>query len=206
MSTLKERIIGLGEKFGIKLSVEEPATTVKMMAEAKTKDGLMIYTPAEAWAEGVECYVMDETGNPAPAPDAEYVLESGETVVVAGGKVATYKTAEAKPEEMTQEELAAVVDGFEKKLNEYTTELADLKAKLTATETKLSAAETEATAKAAKVSELEAEVTKLSATPATKSLLKGTKFELNAEKSLGVQGASQTLIDRVKQIRESHKN
>jgi len=176
------------------------------MAEAKTAEGVMIYTPAEKWGEGVECYVMDAEGNPAPAPDGSHTLESGEVVVVAGGLVTEYKAAGGEEEEMTAEELSTVMSAFEAKLTELSAELESYKAKFSESETKLSAITKDAESKGAKVQELEAEVVKLSKQPAAPSILKGGRmegFKLNAEQPLGVQPASKKLTDMVRSIRES---
>jgi len=165
----KTKLAELGSKFGIKLSADAPATPIQMMAEAKLKDGTTIHTPAESWAEGVECYVMDADGNPQPAPDGDYILEDGSTLSVASGKVSAMKPAEAG-EEMTSEQLAAMVGEFEKKLTSYNDELSALKAKLSETETKLSAADAAKNEAAAKIAELNTEITKLSKQPAAQSV------------------------------------
>jgi hypothetical protein len=92
-------------KHGIKLSVEETATAestkVEMMAEGALADGTMIYSNADAFAEGVEVFVMDADGNPTPLADGEYTMDNGMTIVVAAGVIESM--AEAITDEPTVE-------------------------------------------------------------------------------------------------------
>ena len=92
-------------KHGVKLSVEETSAVetfeVKMMAEGALADGTMIYSNADAWAEGVDIFVMDADGNPTPLADGEYTLDNGMTIVVTNGVIASM--AEAITEEPTAE-------------------------------------------------------------------------------------------------------
>ena len=92
-------------KHGIKLSVEETvapeATPVAMAVEGALADGTMIYSSADAFAEGVEVFVMDADGNPTPLADGEYTLDNGITIVVAAGVIESM--AEAITEEPTVE-------------------------------------------------------------------------------------------------------
>tara|TARA_R110000868_G_scaffold313600_1_gene574566 strand:+ start:258 stop:836 length:579 start_codon:yes stop_codon:yes gene_type:complete len=92
-------------KHGVKLSVEEtPAVEtfeVKMMAEGALADGTMIYSNADAFAEGVDIFVMDADGNPTPLADGEYTLDNGMTIVVTNGVIASI--AEAITEEPSVE-------------------------------------------------------------------------------------------------------
>jgi len=91
-------------KHGVKLSVEETApeaTKVEMMAEGALADGTMIYSNADAFAEGVEVFVMDADGNPIPLADGEYTMDNGMTIVVAAGIIESM--AEAITEEPTVE-------------------------------------------------------------------------------------------------------
>jgi hypothetical protein len=92
-------------KHGIKLSVEETvapeATPVAMAVEGALADGTMIYSSADAFAEGVDVFVMDADGNPTPLADGEYTLDNGMTIVVAAGVIESM--AEAITEEPTVE-------------------------------------------------------------------------------------------------------
>lgn len=86
---------------------------VKMAAEAKTKDGLMLMTPAEKWEKDVEVFILDENGENKPAEDNTYELEDGTKLVVEGGKVKEImaieapKEGEAKPEDLNKEKFSA---------------------------------------------------------------------------------------------------
>lgn len=92
-------------KHGIKLSVEETpspeATPVAMAVEGALSDGTMIYSSADAFAEGVDVFVMDADGNPTPLADGEYTMDNGMTIVVAAGVIESM--AEAITEEPTVE-------------------------------------------------------------------------------------------------------
>jgi hypothetical protein len=92
-------------KHGIKLSVEETAapeaTNVVMAVEGALMDGTMIYSSADAFAEGVDVFVMDADGNPTPLADGEYTMDNGMVIVVAAGVIESM--AEAITEEPTVE-------------------------------------------------------------------------------------------------------
>ena len=92
-------------KHGVKLSVEETvapeATPVAMAVEGALSDGTMIYSSADAFAEGVDVFVMDADGNPTPLADGEYTMDNGMTIVVAAGVIESM--AEAITEEPTVE-------------------------------------------------------------------------------------------------------
>jgi hypothetical protein len=92
-------------KHGVKLSVEETAapeaTPVAMAVEGALADGTMIYSSADAFAEGVDVFVMDADGNATPLADGEYTMDNGMTIVVAAGVIESM--AEAITEEPTVE-------------------------------------------------------------------------------------------------------
>ena len=92
-------------KHGVKLSVEETAapeaTPVAMAVEGALADGTMIYSNADAFAEGVDVFVMDADGNPVPLADGEYTLDNGMTIVVSNGVIESM--AEAITEEPSVE-------------------------------------------------------------------------------------------------------
>ena len=92
-------------KHGVKLSVEETAapeaTPVAMAVEGALSDGTMIYSNADAFAEGVDVFVMDADGNPTPLADGEYTMDNGMTIVVAAGVIESM--SEAITEEPTVE-------------------------------------------------------------------------------------------------------
>lgn len=80
----------------------------KFYAEGKLDDGRAIATEAEAWAVGVEIYVIDEEGSAQPLADGDYTLEDGTALKVANGRIevlgAEEAAEEAEPVEMAEED------------------------------------------------------------------------------------------------------
>jgi predicted nuclease with TOPRIM domain len=191
MSTLKEKLAALGKKFNVKLSVEEP-TTVKFIA-AETADGKSIYTNAEAWGVGVDCY-EDEAGT-KPCADGEYVLANGQTVVVASGKVSEIKE---KEEEMTTEEMMAAVEAFSAKLDETNKALEAANAELATIKEKFAAAEKKVTDLTADNAKL-----KLKAVP-DKKATDDEPTEGKSKFSKQPAPAMLTMQDKARMAREKH--
>ena len=130
-------------KHGIKLSVEETAapeaTPVAMAVEGALADGTMIYSNADAFAEGVDVFVMDADGNPVPLADGEYTLDNGMTIVVSNGiieSMAEAITEEPSIEVTVEQEVAETYskEQVEGLLNNIITEF---EAKLSAAEKKI---------------------------------------------------------------------
>jgi len=88
-----------------------------MAAEAKTKDGLMLMTPAEKWEKEVEVFIVDENGENKPAEDNTYELEDGTKLVVEGGKVKEIMAIEQEVEETEEVEAEKVEQAVEMKLS-----------------------------------------------------------------------------------------
>jgi len=130
--TKREKVAAVLQKFGFKLSSDEPVK----LAAVDTADGKKIYTDAEKFAKGVSCF-EDEAGT-KPCADGDYKLASGETLTVAGGKVSDIKEEEKK---MTEEETLEAVNALATKLDETTTEKEKVEAELTTVKEKLSAVE-----------------------------------------------------------------
>lgn len=84
-------------------------TMVKFEAQAKTADGIVLFTPADSFAVDAEVYIVDENGNQTPAADGEYVMEDGSTIVVAAGKVSEIKALEEAPADTTEVEQSVEV-------------------------------------------------------------------------------------------------
>jgi uncharacterized coiled-coil protein SlyX len=181
--TLMEKLNTLAAKAGFKFESKDGKVELSKVAEvklmdAKLADGSTISTSSEEWAAGVDVVIVDADGNSSPAADGEYILESGESIVVAGGLVAEIKPKEEmKQEEVEMEaEITAKVDALISRVAELetanaaqATELASVQSKLSETETKLSAAN--------------AEVTKLSKKAAVASV-KEVKVDLKKEDEL----------------------
>ena len=130
-------------KHGIKLSVEETvapeATPVAMAVEGALSDGTMIYSSADAFAEGVDVFVIDADGNPTPLADGEYTLDNGMTIVVSNGiieSMAEAITEEPSVEIEVEQEVAETYskEQVEGLLNNIITEF---EAKLSAAEKKI---------------------------------------------------------------------
>ena len=102
--TITERVQEVFNKFNVKLTVsEEPRTE---LAEAALDNGTVIYTDAEAFAEGVEAYIINDEGEKIPLPPGDYTLADGRTLVIGEGGVVS-SIAEAPAEEAPVEEVQA---------------------------------------------------------------------------------------------------
>jgi len=101
--TITERVQEVFNKFNVKLTVtEEPRTE---MAEAALDNGTVVYTDAEAFAEGVEAYIINDEGEKIPLPPGDYALEDGRTLVIGeGGVVSSIGQPEAEVEEVEASE------------------------------------------------------------------------------------------------------
>jgi hypothetical protein len=101
--TITERVQEVFNKFNVKLTVtEEPRTE---MAEAALDNGTVVYTDAEAFAEGVEAYIINDEGEKIPLPPGDYELEDGRTLVIGeGGIVSSIGQPEAEVEEVEASE------------------------------------------------------------------------------------------------------
>jgi len=100
--TITERVQEVFNKFNVKLTVtEEPRTE---MAEAALDNGTVVYTDAEAFAEGVEAYIINDEGEKIPLPPGDYQLEDGRTLVIGdGGVVSSIGQAEVEEVEASEE-------------------------------------------------------------------------------------------------------
>ena len=102
--TITERVQEVFNKFNVKLTVtEEPRTE---MAEAALDNGTVVYTDAEAFAEGVEAYIINDEGEKIPLPPGDYTLADGRVVVIGEGGVVS-SVSEAPEEEPATEEVEA---------------------------------------------------------------------------------------------------
>ena len=111
--TITERVQEVFNKFNVKLTVtEEPRTE---MAEAALDNGTVVYTDAEAFAEGVEAYIINDEGEKIPLPPGDYQLEDGRTLVIGeGGVVSSIGEPEAEVEEVeASEEVEVEVEAEE---------------------------------------------------------------------------------------------
>ena len=118
--TITERVQEVFNKFNVNLTVTEAPRTE--MAEAALENGTVIYTDAEAFAEGVEAYIINDEGEKIPLPPGDYTLADGRVVVVGEGGVVS-SVAEAPEEEAPAEEPAEEVEASEEVAEEVTEEV-----------------------------------------------------------------------------------
>ncbi len=151
MSKVNEIVSKYAEKlksFGVSLSAVEEAVEQKQMAMAVLADGTEIYSPDAEFGIGSEIFVMDENGNPTPAPDGEHETAEGKILVVVEGKISEVKEkpmeeepkVEIEIEEVEQSSFDGVsreefentinklIEGFEAKINALTAEKQELSA------------------------------------------------------------------------------
>jgi osmotically-inducible protein OsmY len=117
--TITERVQEVFNKFNVNLTVTEAPRTE--MAEAALENGTVIYTDAEAFAEGVEAYIINDEGEKIPLPPGDYTLADGRVVVVGEGGVVS-SVAEAPEEEAPAEEPAQEVEASEEVTEEVEVE------------------------------------------------------------------------------------
>ena len=83
----------------------EDDSQLEFMAEGVLEGGTKIFTTADAWAEGVDIYVVNEEGEQVPVPVGEYTLEDGTMVIVEeAGIVARIEEKQEEAEEAEQAE------------------------------------------------------------------------------------------------------
>jgi hypothetical protein len=88
-------------------------TKIKMAAEIKTVDGVVLSTPADAFVEGSAVFIVDAEGVETAAADGDLVLENGATITILDGVITA--VVEAVPEEeqatalaLSPEDIAAI--------------------------------------------------------------------------------------------------
>ena len=175
--TIKERVAEMAHKLAVALAEEqaqaEPQEEVKM-ASAMLENGQEIQTSADAFAEGVDVFVVNDEGEQIPLPDGDYTLEDGTMFTVAEGVVASMGAAEVE-EAAKEEEMSAETEVEEPAVEEA----------LSREEVQgmIAAAIEEATTKlSAEIAEKNEQIEKLSAQPAAKlSRVKEAKKFTNAE-------------------------
>lgn len=95
------------QKMKIFLQNEIPVEV--QMTDVKTKDGIILSFEGEELVSGIEIFIVDETGK-NPASDGEYILEDGQTIIVAEGKVAEVKMPEDPIEAPETEDVLPVAE------------------------------------------------------------------------------------------------
>jgi len=126
MSNIKEQIKATFEKFGIDpathgIRFEEAAAAaeeVKFSVEGALQDGTAIYSTSDAWAVGSDIFTKDADGNPVPVAAGEYILADGMTTLVVdeSGKVSEIGAVESGQQEMSSEDLVAVIGSLSERI------------------------------------------------------------------------------------------
>lgn len=202
MSNIKDQIKATFAKFGIDPAAhgikfeEETATTeanqeLTFSAEGALQDGTAIYSTADAWGVGVDIFTKDDAGNPVPVPAGEYVLADGMTTIVVDemGKVSEMGTVESGQQEMSSEDLVAVIGSLSERI-----------AALEAEKTALSA---EVAASKSEVESVKAELSSVKKAPAVASV-KSQEFKKNAVVVPSV--SNNTFADFMESIRSKASN
>ena len=140
MATMIEKVRELFAKYEVELSVEEtqaeaqaetseaPAEQVQLAA-AMLDNGQEIQTSADAFAEGVDVFVVNEDGEQITLPDGSYTLDNGTTFEVAEGVITSMAEAVAEAEAEAVEQSKEVEANLSKEevaamIKEAVTELA----------------------------------------------------------------------------------
>lgn len=136
---IKENLKAIFQKFNINPEVHgvqfsddsvEAVAEIKLAASGKLADGTEIYSTADAWGVGVDVFTKDADGNPVALVEGEYILEDGSTISVgADGMIAEIESAETK-EEMSSDDLLAVIDSLSNRVSALETERTELSAQL----------------------------------------------------------------------------
>lgn len=173
INKIKEKANAMLKAVG--LEVVFKAESVKLMAEGKLEDGTIVATPADAFAEGVEVFVVVEGQEPVPAPDGEHTLESGEVITVKEGKIVSIMAKSSEKEEETEMEnvLKPLVDRIAALEEANQTQAADLKK-----------ATDEATSLRKQLADTKGELAKLSKSKGTESVIKTQGASKNEQKAV----------------------
>lgn len=110
---MTQRVQEVFNRFNVNLEVTEKTRTE--MAEATLENGSVIYTDAEAFAEGVEAFIINDEGERIMLPAGDYTFQDGTTIVVGEGGVIESVTAPEAPAEAPAEEPAPVAELAEEK-------------------------------------------------------------------------------------------
>jgi len=137
---IKENLKAIFQKFNINPEVHgvqfsddsaDAVAEIKLSASGKLADGTEIYSTADAWGVGVDVFTKDADGNPVALAEGEYTLEDGSTISVgADGMIAEIMPAEAAKEEMSSDDLLAVIDSLSNRVSALESERTELSAQL----------------------------------------------------------------------------
>jgi hypothetical protein len=113
--SISKRVQDVFNRFNVNLTVDRTDLT-----EAALDNGTVIYTDADAFAEGVEVYIINDEGERIPLPPGDYNMADGSVLSVGEGGIVTALTpaAEEAPAEAPSEELQEEVLAEEDKEDE----------------------------------------------------------------------------------------
>ena len=200
MSNLKESIKAIFQKFAVdpKAYGINLETEVELETEGRLKDGTPVYTSAEAFAIGVDCYTKDEEGNKVPAAAGRYELESGEFIDIDDmGMVAEMGIPEMEDMEMSSADVISMVEKLTDRVSFLEGNNSTLAAELTAAEDKIEML-------SAALKNSKTELSSLKKQPAASSVKENKKVILGAEKK-EKSFAQMTLRERILQNIENIK-
>ena len=100
--SISKRVQDVFNRFNVNLTVNRTD-----LAEAALDNGTVIYTDADAFAEVVEVYIINDEGERIPLPPGDYTLQDGSVISVGEGGVVTAMTSPAPAEEAPVEEVQA---------------------------------------------------------------------------------------------------
>ena len=153
---LKEQLLGIFQKFGIDPNAHgvQFESEVKLEAEARLADGNMIYTSADDFGVGSDCFMKDADGNVFPVGAGEYPLEDGKILIVGeDGKIAEVKEVEVESE-MSSEDIIATINSLSQKISELQGALDAKNAELTAVSEELAKVKNDAVVSATELAAL----------------------------------------------------
>jgi len=153
---LKDQLLGIFQKFGIDPNAHgvKFESEVKLEAEARLADGNMIYTSADVFGVGSDCYMKDADGNVFPVGAGEYPLEDGKILTVGeDGKITEVEQMEVESE-MSSDDIIATINSLSQKISDLQSALDSKNAELSAVSEELATAKTEATVSATELAAL----------------------------------------------------
>jgi hypothetical protein len=153
---LKDQLLGIFQKFGIDPNAHgvKFESEINLSAEARLADGNMIYTTADDFGVGADCFMKDADGNSFPVGAGEYPLEDGKILIVGeDGKIAEVKEVEVETE-MSSEDIIATINSLSQKISDLQSALETKNAELTSVNEELAKVKNEAVVTATELSAL----------------------------------------------------
>lgn len=176
-------------KFAVQLSEEKEAK----LASALLENGQEIQTTADAFAEGVDVFVVNDQGENIPLPDGDYTLEDGASFTVTEGVISAIGAAEEVEEVEAKKDEEELAEEVKEDVTEQALSREEVKEMITAA---VEEATTQLSAQfAEQLEEKEAAIQKLSAQPAAK-LSRVEKKETFSRQEL----AAMSLKERVRAL------